>query len=81
MTVHSTLAKEATAWRLERKTLQGPANRDHFVIEPDGAFWRLTIRPQKGLPQVVNGLTHAEANRRRLKLSNEGYVGKVVGTP
>lgn len=78
MALLSNLAKEATAWKLERKTLKGPQGRDHFIIEPEGAFWCLTIYPRAGLPCVIGGLTLAEANRRRLHLSNDGYVGKIV---
>lgn len=70
------LAKEAAAFKLEKKTL---TVREYFVIERDGPLWRLSIHPRKGFPQVVNGLTLGEANRRRLRLSNDGYVGKVVG--
>lgn len=74
-----TLAKEAAAWKLEKKTLKGPQHRDHFIIEPDGRMWRLSIFPAKGLPSVINGLTFPEANRRRLSLSSDGYIGKIVG--
>lgn len=75
----NSLGKEAAAWKLEKRTLKGPQQRDHFIIEPDGYFWRLTIHPRKGLPRVINGLTFPEANRRRLSLSSDGYVGKIVG--
>lgn len=74
MTVHS-LAKEATRWKTEKKAT-GP--RDHYIIEPEGRYWRLTIYPLQGLPSVVTGLTFPEANRRRLHLSDAGYVGVIV---
>lgn len=79
MNALSKLAKEAAAWKLEKKTLKGPQQRDHFIIEPDGRMWRLSIFPAKGLPSFITGLTFPEAHRRRLSLSSEGYIGKVVG--
>lgn len=74
----NSLAMEAAAWKLEKKTLKGPQHRDHFIIEPDGRMWRLSIFPAKGLPSFITGLTFPEANRRRLSLSNDGYVGKII---
>jgi hypothetical protein len=72
------LAREALDWR-KRKAVQGPADRDTFVIEPDGSLWRCRIQPREGLIRVVTGLTFPEANRIRLELSDAGYLGKVVG--
>lgn len=76
MNAPSKLAAEAAEWAASRT--KGPKGRAHFVIEPDGRLWRLSVHPKKGKPTIITGLTRGECNRRRLEFSDAGYVGKVV---
>ncbi|MBJ3777877.1 hypothetical protein [Acuticoccus mangrovi] len=82
MTLHKKLAAEASAFKAGRKTLRGPSDRDTFVVEPDPdsvGLWRIRIQPTKGPSEIIPGLSYPEMNRRRLELSDRGFLGKVDG--
>ena len=78
MTSETKLAAEALAWK-ERKALpKGPANTDHFVTWPERAGWCLQIRYRDGRTETFSGMTEGQLNRKRMELSDRGFVGKVV---
>lgn len=78
MRASSRLTAEALNWKA-RRAFQGPQDRDHFIIEQIGNAIVFRIFPLKGLPETVEVKTPGEANRLRLKLSDQGYLGKVLG--
>jgi len=54
-------------------------SRSHFILDAlEGGRWRLTIR-RMGIEAVEIFDNAAEAQRRRLRLSDEGVIGLVLG--
>ncbi len=78
MNMQSRLKAEASLWQSSQRLPEGPANKDHFLISEEGGSWTIHVRPAEGLHTTIRGLTAGEANRKRMELSDEGFIGKVV---
>ena len=79
MNAHDKLIAEARRWRADRTARNDAViEKYHYLIEPDGEFFRLTIFTKSG-NKVHERLTPGEANRMRLELSDMKLKGKVTG--
>jgi hypothetical protein len=77
MTPEEKLKAEALAWK-EGKLPKGPANTDHFVTWPERAGWCLQIRFRNGKTETFSGMTEGQLNRKRMELSDKGFIGKAL---
>jgi hypothetical protein len=81
MSIESKLAAEALQWKEERELPRGPANSDHYVIRQERDGYTIHVRHKGGARESFRGLTQGQANQLRIRLSDAGFIGKVVGAP
>lgn len=55
------------------------AKKSHYIVARVSPGWALHIFRQGRQPKTIYAATEAEANRARLKLSQDGLVGFIEG--